>query len=584
MSLLTLLFLVLASVAMLTLGVLAGRLPRTSPGVLAAVCGLGTLLCLPPLLMGPDATGLNLPLGPPGLSLHFALDSLSLAFVVMIFLAGTAIAALLATAPGVPQTDTIRTTPLCIGGTTLALLAADGIVLTLGLVTVCVSIRPRAVAAPIMILVAVCLLTPPGYAPRFDAIRTAPADLVHAGAALALAVASVATMLWRRPDKSGPVTDMLTAGLLLPLGSYLLLRLTADLSATSIQPWYGFIPLLGGAAAAVAQGWTAAASPRIDNAANALVLRQAGLATASIGLLLIARADDLSAAASFALNATILTVIAGAIGGMLAVLAAHSIGANAGTFRLSRLGGLIQLMPGASVALSAALLTLSALPPGMGFVSLWLSFQSILSAPRTGGMLSQLPLALAAASLALTAALATAAAVRIAGIAVLGRPRSPRGAGAHETASRFRTVMVTLAAVSLLAGILPNPILWLLADPAAHALFGATSRPASAGYSVLAVVILVAVASAGAKLLPWQSRREAKRAGPWLDGFPPQRGLPFGEPSAQSAGLGFLPDLARPARPALIRIPAIPALPKISGLWLLLAAFVTFLLAVGISG
>lgn len=583
-----LLFLIVTSVALLTLGTLTTRLPGTSGSFLTTMfCGLGALLCLPPLITRAETVVLTLPLGPPGLSLHFALDPLSLAFLILTFLIGTAIAAFQAAGTQVPRSDGIRTTAFSIGGTALALLAADGMVLTLGLATISASICPRAIAAPFMILAAVCLLTPPGYPPRFDAIRTAPADPLRAAATLILTVTAIATMLWPRSIKHSWTTDTLTAGLAVPLGSYLLLRLTADLSATAIQPWCGFIPLLGGCIVAAVQAWRAAAAPDIDTAANALIGRQSGLSTASIGLFLIARAADLPAAASFALNATFLAIIGSALAGTLTVLAAHAIGAGAGTFRLARLGGLIHLMPGTSAALSAGLLALSALPPGLGFFGMWLSFQSILSAPRTGGLISQLPLALLAASLALTAALATTASIRIAGIAILGRPRTPRGAGARETASTVRSILLTLAGASILAGILPNQILWLLAEPAAHDLLGTAlpSAPAgSPGYTVLVIIALAALTTTGAMVLPKRARREAKIAGPWLDGFPPEIGLPFGEPSAQSAGAGFLPDLPRPRIPTRVRLPNLPPLPKISGPWLILIAFAVLLLAIGVSG
>jgi hydrogenase-4 component B len=324
--------------------------------------------------------------------------------------------------------------------------------------------------------------------------------------------------------------------------------------------------------------------------------RQAGLGAAGVGLALIARAADLPGAASFALAATLLTAIGGSAAGVPTSLAVHTIGESAGTYRLSRLGGLIHAMPVSSAALAAGLLGLSALPPGLGFAGLWLMFEAILSAPRTGGLLFQLPLALTAAALALSASLATAGSVRLIGIAVLGRPRTPQGAGAREGRSPCRLVLLALAGLSLVAGILPGPLLWMLADPSIHALTGAP-RSARIGltllmpsvsapsYLALPVLALLALGTGAAMQVSRRSRKEAKTAGLWADGMAPPVGLPFGEPAAQSAGQGFLPTL--PELPGLPRIPTFttPRRPSaVAGLWLIVAAFGALLLVLAVTG
>ncbi len=93
-----LLFLTVDAIALLLLGAIAHVLPAACAFVATILCGLGTLLCLPPLLMRAGASSLTIPVGPPGLSLHLALDPLSAFFLVIALLAGTAIAAFQATA------------------------------------------------------------------------------------------------------------------------------------------------------------------------------------------------------------------------------------------------------------------------------------------------------------------------------------------------------------------------------------------------------------------------------------------------------------------------------------------------------
>jgi hydrogenase-4 component B len=588
-----LLFLTADSVALLLVGASAMVMPLATCCLLtAALSGLGALLCLPPLFLRLQATSFAIPIGPPGLSLHFVLDPLSLLFLIIVFLSGTAIAAFQATPGSRPHLESVRATTFCLAGTGLSLLAADAVVLALGLATTCAATGrnvPR-ILPPFLVLAAVCLLTPAGYAPRFDAIRAAPSDPTHATAAAALTIAAAAGLLWPAPRERCWARDALIPGVLIPLGSYLLLRLIADLSANAAQVWWGLILLLAGGAVAVIQGWRSVALPDIDILIGALMQRQAGLAMASIGLALVARGADLPAAAAFAFEAACLTAVGASLAGTLTLLSAHSIGASAGTYRLSRLGGLVHSMPGSSAALAAGLLTLSALPPSLGFAALWLSLQSIISAPRFGGLPSQLPLALLAAAIALSAALATAGSVRIVGIAILGRPRTPQGAGAAESPSPIRTILLTLAGLSLVAGVLPGPLLQLLADPAIHALTGLPSSRglpllsvfgSSPGYLALPVFAVLGLAIGVAILLPRRSRKHAKTAGPWMEGMQPPVGLPFGDPAAQSVGAGFLPALPDITLP---RLPPLPAFPRrrlptaTAGLWLILAAFGLLLL------
>jgi hydrogenase-4 component B len=559
-----LLFLAMDAVALLMLGTFAAVLPPAACGFLAtALSGLGALLCLPPMILRLQATAQELPAGPPGLSLHLALDPLATVFLIIVFLAGTAIAAFQATTAPAAKLSAIRVTAFCLAGTALSLIAADGVTLAIGVAITCATIwtdqrQAPALLIPLLLLAAVCLLTPSGFAPRFDTIRAAPIDSGHATAAAALTLMAIAGLAWPRAAERCWTRDALTAGIVLPAATYLLLRLVADLSGGAGQAWWGFILLLAGGLVMVLEGWRPAALADIDTAIAALIRRQAGLTLTGAGLALVARAADLSGAESFALEAVFLTTIGGSLAGTLASLAAHAIGSGAGTYRLSRLGGLVHLMPGTSAALAAGILAMSALPPGLGFASLWLLFQSILSAPRTGGLLAQLPLALIAAALALSAALSTAASVRLIGIALLGRPRSPRGSGAQERSSPPRTILLTLGAVSLLAGVLPGPVLRLLADPAIRALTGVPSdklallpaSSASPGYLALPVLALVALAAGAVMLAFRRSRQMGKMGGVWADGMAPPVGLPFGEPAAQSAGAGFLPAL--PAIPLAI--------------------------------
>jgi len=594
-----LLFVTIDAAALVLLGLCAAIVPLSAGTFLATLAsGLGMLLCLPPLLLRAPASTLDLPVGPPGLALHLAFDPLAAFVLVIVFFAGTAVTAFQSAASPPCAPAELRDTALCLAGTALTLLAADGVSLAIGLAVMTAAISPQghraqlALLTPILLLAAICLLTPAGFAPRFDTIRTAPAEPTRSAIAAALGVAGVVILAGPRPAARSRFRDTLAAGMLIPAGLYVLLRVIADLAAGATQTGTGIVLLLAGGAIAVAEAWRAADHPDIDGSTACLTRRQAGLAVAGIGLALIARAADLPGAESFALAATLLAALGSGIAGVATTLATRAIGVSAGTIRLSRLGGLVHAMPMTAAALAGGLLGLAALPPGVGFAVLWLLFEALLSAPRTGGLLFQLPLALTGAAFALSAALATAAAVRLIGVALLGRPRTPQGAGAREARSPSRGILLALASLSGVAGVLPGLFLWLLAEPAIHGLTGAAPGariglalllPSALAPSYLAfpVLALLALTTGAAIVVPRWVRKGSKPAGPWLDGLHPPVGLPFGEPAAQSAGHGFLPILPRLPLP---RVPTLPALPRLrppsatGAMWLLIAASSALLL------
>jgi hydrogenase-4 component B len=591
-----LLLLAADATALLALAAACGFLPRSVAGfAMTGLTGAGALLCLPALLPHTARPGLDLPIGPPGLSLSLVLDPVSALFLFIIFLCGTAVTACWAVSqprsspswinrPETGATRELRCVALCLAGLAILLLAGDAITLAIGAAVVGASnsqpdhIPPTSAAAPsdppgapaperrqratatwsfmppLLLLISACLLTPSGSAPRFAAIRTAAVDPGRAAAAAALAVVAVMAFLPRDRPRRAWTFDALAAGAISPAATYLLLRLVIDLPGTAAPAWWGFALLLFGGTISVAQGWRAARHPDLDRAVAFLTRRQAGLAMIGLSLILIARSSDLPDAASFGLAAALLLAITSGVAGTLANLAAQALGREAGSWRLTRLGGLTHSMPVASLSLAASLLALAALPPGAGFAAMWLLFQSLLSAPRTGGLAYQLPLALTAAALALSSALATATSVRLIGIAVLGRPRSVRGSAARDVAAGLRQILLALSSISLLLGVFPGLVLMALANRVIRFVTGTgleghagwatlSAYSASPGYSPLWITALLALALGPIVFVTGRIRGETRLVEVWNDGQGIPADMPFGDPQSQSAGGGFLPPM-----------------------------------------
>ncbi len=210
-----------------------------------------------------------------------------------------------------------------------------------------------------------------------------------------------------------------------------------------------------------------------------------GIIFIGLGLALAFRANGMERAAALALAAALFHVFNHSLFKSLLFFGAGAVLAGTGERDMERLGGLIHRMPLASFAFLVGCVAISALPPLNGFVSEWLTFQAILLSPALPQWGLKILIPSVGALLALSAALAAACFVKAFGITFLGRPRSPAVAKAGE-ADRFSLgAMFFLAALCLLAGILPGPVIDALA-PICRSLVGG-SMPLQSGIPWLAI-------------------------------------------------------------------------------------------------
>jgi NADH:ubiquinone oxidoreductase subunit 5 (subunit L)/multisubunit Na+/H+ antiporter MnhA subunit len=129
---------------------------------------------------------------------------------------------------------------------------------------------------------------------------------------------------------------------------------------------------------------------------------------------------------------------------------------------------------------------ISALPPLNGFVSEWLTFQAILQSPQLPSWGLKLLVPAVGALLALSAALAAACFVKAFGITFLGRARTLAAERARETDRLSLAAMFFLAALCLIAGVMPGLFIDALA-PVVHGLLG-TRVPVQRGLDWLSIV------------------------------------------------------------------------------------------------
>jgi hydrogenase-4 component B len=142
------------------------------------------------------------------------------------------------------------------------------------------------------------------------------------------------------------------------------------------------------------------------------------------------------------------------------------------TRNMEQMGGLAKRMRWTALFFLIGAVAISALPPLNGFVSEWLTYQSLLQGFDTTTSLIRLMFPLSGAMLALTSALAAACFVKAFGITFLAQPRSEQVARAREASLTMLLGQGMLTAVCVFLGLCPTVFLAVL-DPVTKQLTGA---------------------------------------------------------------------------------------------------------------
>lgn len=197
----------------------------------------------------------------------------------------------------------------------------------------------------------------------------------------------------------------------------------------------------------------------------------ASIAVAALGASLVFRADGNGALAGLAWTVAILHLSGHALakGGMF--LCADGVYAACGDYRLAQRGWLRGAGVGFGVGALFAAMSLAAMPPQIGFVTEWFTFQTMFQGFHLSTLGGRLTLALAGAGLALTAAIALATFVKAFGIGLLGIPDPAKPT---KVSGRYDLAVLTLG-LAVLASAVGLPVLLRALNDADVAQFGASS-------------------------------------------------------------------------------------------------------------
>ncbi len=570
---LTMLCLLLAALALLALPAALGWAGVLRLGCVTVMGGLAALAVL--ALLWPGAEVLALPFGPPWAASLLALDALSAWFLLLLGLAGAFASLLVGPAPR----HELVAYPLFLLGMALCIVAADGFSLLLGFEAMSLAswamLHERR-AARLYLIFAVfggaCLMGALGLLSvgagslGFAALRAAPPEGALAVAVLAMvllgagAKAGLAPLhLWlplAHPAAPAHVSALMSA-VMVKVALYVLLRLVFDLCGGAQPSWWGVPLLLAGAASAM----LGALRANIETDTKAILacstIENVGLIAVGLGLALMFRGADMAVPAALAMAGALLHVLNHGLFKCLLFLGMGLVLDQAGSRRVDGLGGLLRNMPVLGWATLVGALSAAAIPPLSGFASEWLLLQALLGAWRTGDALFQFAALVALALVAMAVALGAAAMLRLWGLVFLGRPRSPRVAGAGDVQGAARPAVLLPAALCLLLGVFPalalglmQPVLeqWLGPDVTGPGGFlGLSAGDSGAGYLVLPAALLLVLLGLGL----WraglsQGGGGAARAPTWDCGYiAPPAHLPFGDPATQPSGPGFSQPIAR---------------------------------------
>ncbi|TCZ60957.1 proton-conducting transporter transmembrane domain-containing protein [Roseicella aquatilis] len=564
-----------------------GRSPRAGAivhgGCLVASLGFAAVALA--ALLGAPAEPLTLPFGPPWAAARIGLDGLSAWFLLLLGLTGGA-ASLFALGHPPGPARTLPPFPLFLAGMALTLAATDAFLLLFGFELMSLAswalvaadhekAENRAAARLYLgfaVLAAACLIPAFGLlaghagALDFAAMRAAPPEGWQAAAVLALGLAGagakaglVPLHVWlplAHPAAPSHVSALMS-GAMTKVALYVLARLLLDLCGAAQPSWWGVPLLVVGAVSAVLGALRANLEDDAKTLLACSTIENVGLIVLGLGLALAFRGADLGPLATLAAGAALLHALNHGVFKTGLFLVAGAVLHSAGSRRLDRLGGLIHAMPVTAGAALVGACAAASLPPLSGFAGEWLLLQSVLAGWRVSDIAFQVLAAAAAALAAMAAALAAAAMLRMFGLVFLGRPRTPRGAGAHEVSAIERAALLLPAGLTVLFGLFPG----LLLSLAAPALTVLTGRPAelppglwltagegASGYAPLAVFLLLAAVLVAVFFLVRRRSPAATQRGPvWNCGFidPPSHLLPFGDPLTQPTAGGIAQPLRR---------------------------------------
>jgi hydrogenase-4 component B len=548
-------------------GIVLARSWRGTPivyGASLAICLLAAVASLARLLAIAPAETLALPLGVPWIGAHFRTDALTAFFLVIVNFGG-AITSLYALGYGRHEVSPSRVLPFYpafLAAMNLVVFADDAFTFLLSWELMSLASWAIVMAhyddpstlragyiyllmatfGTLCLLLAFGLLAGPDGGYAFATIRAFPPTALTAALAVVLVVIGAGSKaglvplhVWlplAHPAAPSHVSALLS-GVMTKIGVYGFIRIVFDLIGEP-PPWAALLVLGLGGVTAVLGVLYALMQHDLKRLLAYSTVENIGIIFIGLGLALGFRSNGMIVPAALALTAALFHVLNHSLFKSLLFFGAGAVLVATNERNMEHLGGLIHRMPQTAFVFLIACASISALPPFNGFVSEWLTFQAILVSPQLPHWGLKFMIPAVGALLALSAAFAGACFVKAFGVSFLGRPRTPAAESAAETDGFSLAAMVILAALCVLAGVLPGFVIDALA-PVVKGLIG-NVMPKQAGVPWLSIVpiaesrssyngliilaFLICSGSLTAAVIHRFATRATRRSAIWDCGFP----------------------------------------------------------------
>ena len=253
----------------------------------------------------------------------------------------------------------------------------------------------------------------------------------------------------------------LMSGIMIKTAIYGLIRFVLDFLGIQ-QAWWGGLLIGLGIISAVLGVAYALMEHDLKRLLAYHSVENIGIILIGLGVSFTALAQGSQLIGSLALTASILHTLNHTLfkGGLF--LGAGSIHYATETKDIDRLGGLIKTMPITAVFVLCFSLAISAIVPFNGFISEWLTYQSIFAYIAPGQPGINILFILAVAALGLAGALAASCFVKLFGIAFLGNPRSENASRSKEVPATMNMGIGILAVLCFAIGVFPLFIIRLI--------------------------------------------------------------------------------------------------------------------------
>jgi hydrogenase-4 component B len=260
------------------------------------------------------------------------------------------------------------------------------------------------------------------------------------------------------------------SGVMIKVGIYGILRIVVDILGVGPE-WWGTAIIIIGAVTSVLGILYATVERDIKRLLAYCSVENIGIILLGIGTSMVLASNGLYKLSAIAMTAGLYHTLNHAVYKGLLFLSAGSIVHSTHTKNLEEMGGLIKLMPYTAFFFLIGSVSICALPFFNGFVSEWLTYQSLLSNFQAMSATAKVAAPLGGAALAFSGALAIACFVKAFGIPFLGLPRSHHATGAKESSPPMLVGMAILALLCLVLGIFPGHTIKLF-SPAVSSLVG----------------------------------------------------------------------------------------------------------------